>query len=85
MGVYVDQARISYRGMKMSHMVADTEAELHAMADKLGIRREWFHLSNKGVPHYNICEANRLRAVSLGAKLVARKELVTLTRGQRRQ
>ena len=85
MGVYVDQARIPYRGrMRMSHMVADTLEELHAMADQLGLKREWFQTSQSGVPHYDLCEANRLKAVRLGAKLVTRRELALFIRRQRK-
>lgn len=74
MAVYIDKARISYRGMKMSHMIADTLPELHRMATKLGVRN---HFQNKpGKPHYDVCEKNRLLAIKFGALPVERKELI---------
>lgn len=74
MAVYIDKARISYRGMKMSHMIADSLFELHAMAVKLKVRK---HFQDKpGKPHYDVCEKNRLLAIKLGAISVTRQELI---------
>lgn len=42
MSVYVDNACIPYRGMLLSHMIADAEDELHEMARALGIDRRHF-------------------------------------------
>lgn len=62
MTVYVDSARHRYGRMIMCHMVADAPEELHAMADKIGVKRKWFHRH-----HYNICLAKRAAAVKCGA------------------
>jgi len=78
MTVYVDNALIPYRGMKMSHMIADTLDELHAMADQLGLRRAWFQ--PKSFPHYDICKAKREEAIGFGVKPVGRHELVKVMR-----
>lgn len=85
MGVYVDEARIPYRGvMRMSHMVADTEEELHAMADQLGLKREWFQgPPAHDLPHYDVAECNRHKAIRLGAKSITRRELMEFIRRQR--
>lgn len=40
MTVYVDNALIPYGRMQMSHMIADTEEELHQMADDIGVKRK---------------------------------------------
>jgi len=46
MTVYVDDfgipARVSGIKGRWSHLIADTEDELHAFAARLGLRREWF-------------------------------------------
>lgn len=65
MSVYVDQADIPFRRMIMSHMVADTLDELHAMAASLGLRRAWFQPFS--FPHYDVAKAVRADAVSRGA------------------
>ena len=50
-------------------MIADTEAELHAMAEKIGLRRSWFQSPPKSsMPHYDIgTERIRRLAVACGA------------------
>jgi Protein of unknown function (DUF4031) len=51
------------------HLQADTPAELHAFAERLGMRREWFQ-SRAGRPendHYDLTRAGRERALQLGA------------------
>jgi hypothetical protein len=67
--VYIDDAQIAYRGMLMCHMWADTDDELHAMAQRLGLRRAW-HDGDAILSHYDVCLSKRRLAVKLGAKLV---------------
>jgi Protein of unknown function (DUF4031) len=63
--VYVDDARIPWRGLRWSHMVADTAEELHAAAAKLGIPRR--AAQDKGrTLHYDLPDAWRERALELG-------------------
>lgn len=68
--------------MKMSHMIADTLDELHAMADRLGLRR-WFQ-NNSSFPHYDVCLSKRAEAIELGATLLERREFVMKMREIRR-
>lgn len=77
--VYVDSAYLQFRGMKMCHMLADTQEELHAMADKIGLDRKW-HQRGASTQHYDVCKSKRALAVKLGAKEIGRKELVALIR-----
>ena len=63
--VYVDDARIRWRGMEWSHLVADTADELHDAAAQLGLRREWAQDKGRTL-HYDLPEHLRLRAIELG-------------------
>lgn len=70
MSVYVDNfylTGIRYRGMKMSHLIADTTDELLAMADKIGVKRKWLQHPGTCNEHFDICLAMRVKAVALGA------------------
>ena len=80
MAVYVDNQRLPFRGMLMSHLVADTEAELHAMAGHLGLRRTWFQNKPRGTPHYDVSQSVRERALQAGAVPVDRAGLVQVIR-----
>lgn len=83
MSVYVDQEKNQYRHMIMSHMVADTLDELHAMAQRLGLKRSWFQVSRSGMPHYDICQTKREQAIRLGAVEIDRRKMVELIRRNR--
>lgn len=79
MTVYVDDMLAPYGRMKMSHMIADTEAELHAMADKIGVARKWYQGD-----HYDICQSKRELAIQHGAQALSRMELGRIAIAQRR-
>jgi len=64
--VYVDNARIPFRTWIMCHMFADSEEELHAMAQRLGLRKAWFQRGST-LAHYDVALSKRRRAVELGA------------------
>jgi hypothetical protein len=72
MSVYVDELRMHANGKGFflnrpsCHMYADTIEELHDFAKHLGLRRSWFQ-PRKGLPHYDLIERRRIKAVSLGA------------------
>lgn len=65
---------------RWSHMGTDDHsetglAELHAMAAKIGMRRDWFQ--NKSYhPHYDLFPARRAAAIRLGAIEVDQREYV---------
>lgn len=68
--VYVDNAFIGFGRMKMCHLVADTPAELHAMADRIGLAREWFQdpkTMKVSTPHYDVSKSKRQLAIAAGA------------------
>lgn len=74
MSVYVDDMYKhpmgQFRRMKMSHMIADTEAELHAMADKIGLQRKWYQQD-----HYDVAMVARAKAVFYGAVEITMREM----------
>jgi hypothetical protein len=80
MPVYVDDMYKypmgNYRGMKMSHLWADTDVELLAMVDRIGVARQWIQghptLSfgkhkEAGWVHFDIALSKRVLAVKAGA------------------
>ena len=68
MAVYVDDMEANFGRMVMCHMVADTEAELHAMADLIGVDRKWYQYPHKSrLPHYDIALSKRAIAIANGA------------------
>lgn len=79
MTVYVDAATNKYGRMLMCHMLADTEEELHQMADKIGIQRRWYQAS-ASTPHYDICKSKRALAIHHGAVEIDRRQTVEIIR-----
>lgn len=70
MTVYVDNMRAPYGRMVMCHMIADTDDELRAMADRIGVRQKW-HQGD----HFDICLEKRTAAVAAGAVEVTQRQL----------
>lgn len=74
MTVYVDDMYKypigQFGRMKMSHMIADTEDELHEMAGKIGIARRWYQGD-----HYDIALSKRALAISFGAVAITYRQL----------
>jgi hypothetical protein len=77
--VYVDDMRARFRDHIMCHMVADTEAELHAMAERIGIARRWYQGD-----HYDVTLERRARAVALGAVEITWRQCSLMTVLRRR-
>lgn len=68
MTVYVDDMRAAFGRMVMCHMLADTDDELHAMADHIGVARRWWQSpANTSGSHYDIALSKRAQAVAAGA------------------
>ncbi len=78
MTVYVDHPQHLLGRMKMCHMLADSLDELHAMADKIGLKRELFQ--PRSTPHYDVCKAKRTLAIQHGAVEIDRRKVVEIMR-----
>ncbi len=83
MSVYVDNAANGFGRMIMCHMIADTPAELHEMADRIGVARKWFQdpkTIKVSHPHYDIAKSKRALAVAAGAIACDRNSFVAALR-----
>ena len=76
--VYRDEAR---------HLVADTLAELHQFAARVGIKRCWFDADRDGgKPHYDIPQRvlrDSSLLLSLETKLVRSREILAISKRMR--
>lgn len=79
MTVFVDDMRARFRRLILCHMVADTDAELHAMADRIGVARRWFQGD-----HYDIALSKRALALRAGAVPITQRECGIMTIHRRR-
>jgi hypothetical protein len=71
--VYVDDVRHAYGRMVMCHMWADDEAELMAMADRIGVARRWVQRPPKASwLHFDISLGRKALALQAGAILTDR-------------
>jgi hypothetical protein len=71
--VYVDDMRASFGRMVMCHMIADTEAELHAMAEHIGVARRWYQGN-----HYDIALSKRALAIAAGVMEISQRQCAAM-------
>jgi hypothetical protein len=70
--ILVDEAVWRWRGRRWAHLVSDASLdELHAFAERLGLRREWFQGD-----HYDVPTEVRELAIEFGAAAVTSRELL---------
>ena len=79
MTVYVDDMRAPYGRMVMCHMIADTDDELHAMADAIGVARRWHQKPGTARSHYDIALSKRAAAVMRGAVEITWRQTGAMT------
>lgn len=82
MTVYVDDMHGDSLGqfgrMKMSHMIADDDFELHQMADRIGVNRKWFQHPGQPDRHYDIAKSKRALAIELGAVPITMRQCAAM-------
>ncbi len=87
MSVYVDDMFRSplgrYGRMRMSHMIADTTDELLAMADKIGLDRQYLQKPGTAFEHFDVGMGLRAIAVKNGAIEITMRELAIKCRARR--
>lgn len=65
--IYIDDMFAAFRRYKMSHLIADTDEELFAMVDKIGVQRKWHQAPPRHDSHFDIAAGKRLLAINAGA------------------
>ncbi|MHB1583790.1 MAG: DUF4031 domain-containing protein [Acidimicrobiales bacterium] len=90
MAVYVDDwrqpATVGRVDGRWSHLLADSEEELHAFAERLGLRRAWFQRSRRhpAFDHYDVTDDLRREAIRLGAVAISWRQAGRMLRARRR-
>jgi hypothetical protein len=97
--VYIDdafiRAKVGRFTSRWCHLFADTEEELHAFAQSVGLRRSWFQ-APKGVGgkpvvpeslkaqqwHYDVTEGRRAACIAAGAVVVTSREAVHIMKAR---
>ncbi len=87
--IYVDELRETVTSQRWPytmgcHMIAaggtpeENSAELHAMAKKMSLRKEWVQQSHSKVEHFDLNASKRREAIALGAQPVSSIELLRM-------
>lgn len=91
MAVYVDDMRMPARVGRIegrwSHLMADSDDELHAFAASIGLRRSWAQYAGTWKSHYDVTDSKRAQAIRAGAIEIGygSSESIALTRRKREQ
>jgi Protein of unknown function (DUF4031) len=87
MTVYVDDMWTTPLGrfgrLKMSHMIAGTDDELHAMAATIGVARRWHQGAPQHDSHYDIAISKRRLAVAAGAVEITLRQCACMSTWRR--
>lgn len=76
MTIYVDDIQ-RYPSGPWCHMWTDGDiGELHHMADKIGLKREWFQQKNPRFPHYDLRPSRRDKALQAGARRMSLRKWI---------
>lgn len=84
MTVYVDDMKAQFGRMVMCHMLADTDEELLAMADRIGVQRKWHQYPGTHRSHFDIALSKRAEAVAAGAVEIRWRDAGRVTNHRRK-
>ena len=80
--IYVDDTAYPFGRMIMCHLFSPDLDALHAMADRIGVKRCWFQdprtMRKVSWPHYDIAKSKRALAVAAGAIECDRYQVVAM-------
>lgn len=87
MAIYVDNLRPCLRNKnwkydKSCHLFADTIYELTIFAVSIGLKKSWFQ-DNKRLPHFDLTEGMRTKAVYCGAIEMSNKDFLQRLKGDK--
>lgn len=80
--IYVDPPMrfgwiLRHREVRSCHLFTDGPIEgLHTFAKSIGLERDWFQ--DERIPHYDLTESRRERAIAAGAIPLTRREAVAV-------
>lgn len=82
--IYVDDMRAPFGRMIMCHMIGDSDDELHAMAQSIGVAKRWWQSPQKtSGSHYDIALSKRKLAIAQGAIEIDVRQLAAMNRRRR--
>lgn len=84
MAVYVDDMAAPYGRLIMCHLIADTDDELHAMAERIGVARKWHQAPPRHASHYDIAKGKRAMAVAAGAIEITQRQAAAMLARRRK-
>lgn len=75
--------RAGYGRYVMCHMIADSDDELHAMAERIGVARHWHQSPPRHDSHYDIALSKRALATDAGAVEITWRQCSAMTMRRR--
>ncbi len=81
--VYFDDMCAPFGSMRMCHMLADSEEELLAMADRIGVQRRWHQYPGTHRSHFDIAQSKCRLAEAAGAVPITWRQTGQVARHRR--
>ena len=58
------------------HLFGEDIEKLHVFAESIGLNRQWFQNRPNRLPHYDLTESKRRRAINAGAAQVSGRDVI---------